>query len=582
MVETSMARKIGQRLERTSGYTFRFSGKKPLLNFHRTENVEFPSERTSTSGLGNANEKAEPATTNESSPRSIHGVQWFIVVTAILSSIFLFSLDNTVVADVQPAIVEQFGDINKLPWVSVTFLLAAASMNLIFGKIFGQFNAKWTYIVCVIIFELGSALCGAATSMNMLIVGRAVCGLGGSGMYIGVMTLLSVTTTVAERPMYIGLTGLMWGTGTVLGPVVGGAFADSSVGWPWAYYINICIGGLFAPVYVFMLPTFDPRPGVKFKERCLEMDFVGTIVLVGAFVSGVMAISFGGVLYAWDSAEIITCFIVSAVLFAVFAVQQTLAILTTNERRIFPVGFLKSRSLIILFAMASCAAASMVVPLYMIPLFFQFTRGDSALDAAVRLLPYIVVMVFACISNGTLLSVYGFYMPWYLFGGSFVVTGATLMHTVGTSTSTSAVYGYSSLNGLGIGMFLQASFSVAQALVSSEDIPAAVGFISTGQITGITIGLAVANSVFLNKAESNIKVILPNASLGEIQAAILGVGSQFVKNLPGETRTAVINAIVEAMSKTYFGAIAAGSLVVVMSLFLKRERLFLSSPVSGV
>ncbi|KAE9377409.1 MFS general substrate transporter [Stipitochalara longipes BDJ] len=544
--------------------------------------ADIPPERTSTSVLDNvADEKAEPATANEPSPRSIHGVKWVTVITAILSSIFLFSLDNTVVADVQPAIVERFGEVNKLPWISVTFLLAAASMNLIFGKIFGQFNAKWTYIVCVIIFELGSALCGAATSMNMLIVGRAVCGLGGSGLYIGVMTLLSVTTTVSERPMYIGLTGLMWGTGTVLGPVVGGAFADSSAGWRWAFYINLCIGGLFAPVYIFMLPSFDPRPGVAFKERCLEMDFVGTIVLVGAFVSGVMAISFGGVLYAWSSSAIITCFVVSAVLFAVFAVQQEFAILTTQERRIFPVEFLRSRSLIILFAMTSCAAASMVVPLYMIPLFFQFTRGDSALDAAVRLLPYIIVMVFACICNGALLSTYGLYMPWYLFGGSFVVIGAALMHTVDTSTSTSAVYGYSSLSGLGIGMFLQASFSVAQALVAPVDIPAAVGFISTGQITGITLGLAVANSVFLNKAESNIKVILPNASLGEIQAAILGVGSQFVKGLPADSRTAVIDAIVKAMSKTYFGVIAAGSLVVVMSFFLRRERLFLSLPTGG-
>ena len=330
-----------------------------------------------------------------------------------------------------------------------------------------------------------------------------------------------------------------------------------------------------------MLPTFDPRPCVSFKERCLEMDFIGTIVLVGAFVSGVMAISFGGVLYAWGSASIITCFVVSAVLFAVFAVQQEFAILTTKERRIFPVEFLRSRSLIILFAMAACAAASMVVPLYMIPLFFQFTRGDSALQAAVRLLPYIVVMVFACISNGAVLSVYGLYMPWYLVGGILVVIGGTLMHTVDTTSSTSDVYGFCSLSGFGNGMFLQASFSVAQALVAPEDIPAAVGFISTGQITGITLGLAVANAVFLNKAESNIKGILPNASLEEIQAAILGVGSQFVKSLPDDTRTAVIGAIVKAMSKTYFGVIAAGSLVVVMSLFLKRERLFLSAPAGG-
>lgn len=396
-------------------------------------------------------------------------------------------------------------------------------------------------------------------------------------MYIGVMTLLSVTTTVHERPLYIGSTGLMWGIGTVLGPVVGGAFTDSSAGWRWAFYINLCVGALFAPVYFFMLPSFDPRPGVSYKDRTKEMDFVGTIVLIGAFVSGVMAISFGGVLYDWGSGTIIGCFVCSAVLFAIFAVQQEWAFLTTKDRRIMPVQFLRSRSMIILFASTSAAATSMVVPLYMIPLYFQFVRNDSALDAAVRLLPYICVMVFACIANGALLSMYGLYMPWYLVGGIFVVIGSSLMFTVDMNTSTSAVYGYSALSGLGSGMFVQASFSVAQALVSPSEIPSAVGFITCGQITGITIGLAVANAVFLNKAEDGIMMILPDTPVEQIQGAIAGVGSQFVHSLSPEVQGKVLYEIVEAMSKAYIGCIAAGALVIVMSLFLKRERLFLAA-----
>lgn len=109
------------------------------------------------------------------------------MVISILSSTFLFALDNTIVADIQPAIIDTFGDIGKLPWLSVGFLLSAASTNLIWGKVYGQFNAKWTYILCVFIFEVGSALCGAAPNIDALIVGRAICGLGGSGMYVGVM-----------------------------------------------------------------------------------------------------------------------------------------------------------------------------------------------------------------------------------------------------------------------------------------------------------------------------------------------------------------------------------------------------------
>lgn len=541
-----------------------------------SKTVKDNSERNSEVELGAVADEKQATAPEEASPRDIHGWKWTLVVVSILSSIFLFSLDNTIVADIQPAIVETFGDIGKLPWLSVAFLLSAASTNLIWGKVYTHFNAKWCYIGCVFVFEVGSAVCGAANTMDALIVGRAICGIGGIGMYVGVMTLLSVTTTIQERPMYIGSTGLMWGIGTVLGPIVGGAFTESSAGWRWSFYLNLVVGGLFAPAMLFLLPSFDPRPSVSHLNRWREIDFVGGILLIGAFVSGVMAISFGGILYAWGSGQIIAMFVVSVVLFAVFAVQQEFAILTTVERRIFPVQFLRNKEMLILFAETSCAACGIVVPLYMIPLFFQFTRGDGALDAAVRLLPYICLMVFFCILNGAVLSKYGFYMPWYLFGGSFLTAGAALMYTVTSTSSTSSVYGYSILIGIGVGVFVQAGFSVAQALVTPVEIPEAVGFITCGQITGITISIAIANSIFLNEAKNGIAVLLPTASPNEIEAAIAGVGSKFFDTLSATVKADVLDAIITAMGKTYIGVIAAGALSVILSLFLKRERLFLS------
>ena len=218
-------------------------------------------------------------------------------------------LDNTVVADVHPVIVTHFNSVGKLTWLSVAFLIGAASTNLIWGKIYGQFNAKWTYILCVTLFEVGSAICGAAPSINGLIVGRAICGVGGSGMYVGVMALLAATTTMHERPIYVGGTGLTWGLGTVLGPVIGGAFTDSSAGWRWAFYINLCIGAVCAPVYLCMLPNKDPRLGASLTDRAHEIDHVRAVLTLGAFVSGTMAISFGGITYPWGSGKIIDLFV---------------------------------------------------------------------------------------------------------------------------------------------------------------------------------------------------------------------------------------------------------------------------------
>jgi len=139
------------------------------------------SENTSVNDLDL--EKLSPPVEEEAPPRDITGWKWILVVLSILSSTFLFALDNTIVADIQPAIVLHFDDISNLTWLSVSFLLGAAATNLIWGKVFGQFNAKWTYILCVFLFELGSAVCGAAPTMDALIIGRGEFSFATSNAY---------------------------------------------------------------------------------------------------------------------------------------------------------------------------------------------------------------------------------------------------------------------------------------------------------------------------------------------------------------------------------------------------------------
>ncbi|KAL8697937.1 MAG: hypothetical protein Q9201_006842 [Fulgogasparrea decipioides] len=531
------------------------------------------------SDSASAEKAAEPAK-QEKPPRPVTGFLWVLIVISILSTTFLFALDNTIVADVQPAIIERFGSISKLPWLSVAFLVAAAGTNLVCqlrrGKIYAQFDAKILYLSSVFLFEAGSAICGAANTMDALIVGRAICGFGGAGLYLGVMTLLSVNTTEHERPMYIGFTGLTWGAGTVLGPIIGGAFTDSSATWRWAFYINLCLGAVCAPVWLFLLPRYDPRPGVAIKQRIREIDYVGTVLIVGAYVSGVMAISFGGSTYAWNSGRIIGLFVCSGVLFILFGFQQSLPLFTTVERRIFPVEFMKSKILLVLFAETACASTATFMPIYFIPLFFQFVRNDSALEAGVRLLPFVILLVVACVANGAIMSNTGYYFPWYIGGGAFTLIGGALLYTVDSDSSTSRVYGYSVLSAVGAGVFVQASFSVAQAKVRPEVIPLAIGFITAGQIGGGLISLAIANSVFLNKSSDGIRAVLPNVPLQQVQALISGSGSAFLKTLDERTRQRVLNAVVDAMQNVYILSIVAGALAMLLALLMKPgEKLFL-------
>lgn len=372
---------------------------------------------------------------------------WVLIIITILSSTFLFSLDNTIVADIQPAVVQTLGEVDKLSWLGVAFVLASSATITTWGKLYGIFSVKWLYIGSIVIFEAGSALCGAAPTMNAMIVGRAIAGFGGAGMYVGCLTLLSLTTSLRERPNYMAFTGFTWGSGTVLGPIVGGAFADNhSATWRWAFYINLCIGAAFAPIYLLYLPKADPQRDVAFVGKLKQLDYHGIILNIGAFTALIMAINFGGNLYAWNDGREIALWVVGGVLLLLFVLQQRFKIGTTMLQRTFPADFLRMRIMWILFILMSAAATCVFVssteaspraimltpclfqvPTFYIPLYFQFVRGDSPLAAGVHLLPFIVLMVFFGLVNGAMMSLFGYYMPWYLAGGVLTTIGGSLM-----------------------------------------------------------------------------------------------------------------------------------------------------------
>ncbi|EFQ99576.1 MFS drug efflux transporter [Nannizzia gypsea CBS 118893] len=506
---------------------------------------------------------------------------WILVVTAILSSHMLFALDNTIVANIQPAIVDQFLETQKISWLSVAFPLCSSALVLPWSKAYATYNAKWLYIGCVILFMAGSALCGAAPSMNAMIVGRAIAGAGGSGMYFGVLTLLSVNTTVNERPFYIGLTAVSWGIGTVTGPAIGGAFAESAATWRWAFYINLVIGGVFAPVYLLLLPSFEPLPNSTHKEKAQNIDWVGALLCIGALATIVMAIDFGGSEWSWNSGPSIALFVVAGVLFIVFGVQQTFYILCTETNRLFPVHFLKNRSLFLLFILNTCASSGLFISVYYIPLYFQFTQGDTAIKASIRLLPFVLILIFTIIFNGHMMSRFGYYFPWYLLGSAFELIAATLMYLVKPDTSAGAIYGYTALMALGVGAFNQAGYSVVQAKVQPNEIPWALGYMMVSQLGGIVLALGIAGAIFVNKATTGLLSLLPDADPEVVKNAIAGTSSSFFKSLSDYDQARALGVIVSAIDQVYILLIVAGAMGVVLSAFLNREKLFLEVAAGG-
>lgn len=287
--------------------------------------------------------------------RKITGLRWALICAALYLSALMYGLDTTIAADVQGAIIEFFSEVSQLAWIGTGFPLGSAAVILPYGFLYTKFNMKWLYIAGIILFQAGSALCGAAPTMNALIVGRVFAGAGGTGIYLGGLNHFSALTTRQERGTYLAGTGFVWGLGAILGPIVGGGFSVSSATWRWGFYLNLVIGGITAPVYLFYLPLIYPAPGKSLRDRMLRLDYAGFGLSAGMWVTFALAFISAGGIWTWDGGRTIALIVVFTVLLFLYGLQQYFCILTTPETRSFPGHLLRSRTQVLLYISTTCA-----------------------------------------------------------------------------------------------------------------------------------------------------------------------------------------------------------------------------------
>lgn len=286
-----------------------------------------------------------------------------------------------------------------------------------------------------------------------------------------------------------------------------------------------------------------------------------------------MAIDFGGALYAWNSRQIVALFVVSVFLWIAFSIQQARCLMTTKSDRTFPVHYVASYEMSILFAQTSIAIACIVVPIYFIPLFFQFVRGDSALGAALRILPFVFSAVTGAMINGALFAKADLYMPWFFVAGALITIGASLLSTISLETPAARIYGYSVIIGLGAGIVVQAPYAVAQAKNLSTDVSLVTAFISCGQMAGVALSISIGSSVLLNQATDAIAAILPGVPRSTVQSSIAGVGASFLEGVSDQQRSHVLASVAKTLGHVFYMVVAGGALAMLLSMFMKRERL---------
>ncbi|TFB01893.1 Efflux pump roqT [Trichoderma ghanense] len=518
-----------------------------------------------------------PPSDQDPASRNVRGLRWLLVCSALYIGTFIYGLDTTIAADVQGAVVEAFGHVEQLAWIGAGFPLGSVSVILLYGVLYASFNMKWVFAASMVLFEVGSALCGAAPSMTALIVGRVIAGSGGSGVFMGCLNYFTALTTPRERGIYITGTGFCWGIGAVLGPVVGGSFVQSSATWRWAFYINLIVGGAFAPVYVFGLPSVHPVVGVPVLERVKKIDFLGVLLGIGAWVSFCMAFTMAGGQWPWHDGRTIATIVAFVVVTICFALQQTLCLLTTPENRSFPVHLLRSRSQLLLYVATSSNITALFVVVYFIPIYFQFVHGDSAIEAAVRLLPFVVLTVSFNLAAGHLLSRVRYYMPIFAVAGFFITLGSALLTAyLDPGTPTAYIYGFTVVTAVGTGLTLQIGYAVATLKVPAAQMGDALALQNVSQIGGTVIALVIAGQVFQSEATKNLTAALAGTDFtaADIQSAIAGAQSRIFEEITGDLRASAVLAITKAMQRAFILVCVGGGVHTISALLMKREKLF--------
>jgi EmrB/QacA subfamily drug resistance transporter len=473
------------------------------------------------------------------------------VFLAIMLGMLMAALDQTIVATALPTIVADVGDAGHQSWVVTSYLLASTIITALAGRLGDLFGRKRVFQAAVVFFVVGSALCGIAQSMAMLVGARALQGLGGGAITVTATALIGEIIPLRDRGRYQGALGAVFGVTTVIGPLLGGYFTDH-LSWRWAFYINLPLSIVVFFVAAAAIPSLAGRAKPV-------IDYTG-ILLVGLGATGLtLATSWGGTTYPWKSATIIGLFVGSAAALAVFVwVESRVA------APILPTRLFGSPVFTVCCVLSFVVGFAMLGALTFLPTYMQFVDGVSATTSGLRTLPMVAGMLSTSMGSGILVGRTGRYKIFPVAGTAVMALAFLLMSRMNPSTSALLQSLYLFILGAGIGLCMQVLILIVQNTSSFEDLGVATSGVTFFRTIGSSFGAAIFGSLFTNFLHSRIGPAL--AASGAPPAA--ANSPEALHRLPHAMAAPIVDAYAGSLTQVFFWAVPVALVGFALSLFL--------------
>ncbi|MBS2962439.1 DHA2 family efflux MFS transporter permease subunit [Actinocrinis puniceicyclus] len=480
-----------------------------------------------------------------------------LVFAGVMLGMFLAALDQTIVSTALPTIVSDLGGADHLSWVVTAYMLAATATTPLWGKLGDLFGRKGVFQVCIVIFLIGSMLCGLAHNMVELIAFRAFQGIGGGGLMVLAMAVIGDVVPPRDRGRYQGVIGAVFGVSSVLGPLLGGFLVDK-LSWRWVFYVNLPVGVLALVVIAIALRTRAPH------ERP-RIDYLGTALLAAASTCLVLITSLGGTTWAWNSTKVWGCGIGAVVLLCAFVLVERRA-----SEPVLPLRLFRNR----VFSM--CSAIGFVVGLCMfgslsfIPLFMQVVNGNSPTVSGLRLLPLMAGLLVASIGSGQLISRTGRYKVYPITGTALMAVGLYLLSRI-DDTSSSTVMGVDmAIFGFGLGLTMQVLIIAVQNAVDYADLGTATSGATYFRSIGGSFGASIFGTILNNRLSMNVAGSVADGKLPRTFPVrrVLESPTSVHRLPPGES-AAFVHLFALSMQKVFLVAVPIALVAFVLTLFLR-------------